>query len=216
MKRFLFITGLSLCIYLIIGCGTGRDGEELPLPPTPPTPVDTVITEPPVEVADSVNIAEWSEIWLGYVQLLENMECLNLKFRKSYMNDIDSEELRGNLVGTWKLLLDHRNVDYGDNLYSKDCSCRSVLYIFDADSMLTVLSDTTEFTSGLFKYTFSGNNLGCIPIDYVQPELSIGGEKLYCQVADEMMLIKSVDYVDEDIEKPIIGRKRRLFFKIKE
>ena len=60
MKRFLFITSLGLCIYLIIGCGTSRDGEELPLPPT----VDTVIPELPDTLPWDVYFRnEWEKVY---------------------------------------------------------------------------------------------------------------------------------------------------------
>ena len=213
MKRFLFITGLSLCIYLIIGCGTGRDGEELPLPPTPPTPVDTVITEPPVEVADSVEVPWWSRLWSGKsVELLENLQCCDLKFRKSdtvyhiggkiEMNFLE----KANIVGTWKLLKD-TDIPYYDSSL-RDFSCRSVLYIFD-DSTLTVVSDTAIIESGIFKYTY---RLEAAFMSEPVSNLIIGKETFHGEVAEPILITFPMNGYPWEFQT---GGKCKTFIKIK-
>jgi hypothetical protein len=210
LQIIFLITGVALFLALA-GCG-GSNGE--PEPPELP-PVDTVVVEPPTEPANTVYIPEWSYFWLGYeTSLKANMECINLIFMES--NNAESREMRkGNIVGTWKLLIQYDYPPYPEERYTTDYSCRSVLYVFDADSTVTVSSDTTMIPSEVFKYAFSGNAFGCFPT-YEIPELSIGEEEFACQVADQMMNASCVNYVDGDRTKPLGVSKERIFFKIKD
>jgi hypothetical protein len=217
--RFI-IASIGLCL-LLAGCGKDietRPPWEMPdsmlVKPEPPQIGDTIITEPPTVVPDTVSVPEWSEFWWAdYTSLNANMECLNLAFRQSE-NGEDSEMYFGNIVGTWKLLIQFDPRPYPEASYPTDYSCRSVLYVFDADTTLTVISDTTAIPYGKFKYAFIGNSL-CVGIDLI-PELRIGEEGVFCLVADQMMRTDAVSYMYVDGIKYIESYgERRYFLKIK-
>jgi hypothetical protein len=226
MKRLYIIlltTGVALFLALA-GCG-GSNGEPEPVPP----PADTVVVEEPVVEPPSepsveepvdhpdttyAHVPEWSEFWwANYTSLNANMGCLNLAFRKSD-NAEDPETMSGNIVGTWKLLIQFDYHPESGEPCPTDYSCRSVLYVFDADTTLTLISDTTAIPSGKFKYAFSGN-IFCVGIDLI-PELSIGEEGIFCLVADQMMKTTAVNYIYVDGIKYIGSYgERRYFLKIK-
>ena len=200
MKRIFLITGIGLCIYLA-GCGMGGNGEELP-----PPPVDTIITEPPMEVLDSVDVPSWVQMLYKGMSLsdeLENLECLlNVRVRMRDKDSLFNEQSRANIVGTWKLVQYFNGAGF---LYGfTDCSCRSVLYIFDADSTVTVISDTTAIMSGTFKYSYAYSG--------VYSPMRIGEEEYDCQIADPILLFVPIYRTYGDYAARCAGGG--LFFKI--
>ncbi|MDR2495686.1 MAG: hypothetical protein LBD21_00940 [Tannerellaceae bacterium] len=195
LQMILLTTGVVLFLALA-GCG-GSNGDG---PEVVPPPADTVVTEPPdTIIMPSIYRYE------GLIPRLNSLGCMNNTVVKNATDRTGDD----GIVGKWKLLLTHDPC----TTYLKastDYSCRTVLYEFDADSTLTVISDTTAIPSGKFKYTFGEVSHE----DYMQLEVSIDGRRFSCESLSADMLAYYGSYFHEDGVTRICAL--RVFRKIKQ
>jgi hypothetical protein len=95
------------------------------------------------------------------------------------------------IVGTWKLLLDF---SAGDTI---DRSCNSVIYTFHADGTVTIESGIKEIPGGTFEYEYFYDDPFCplcLPSPDITPNLIIGENKYYCQIAQSWLTTIFVKY----------------------
>ena len=195
LRIILLITGVALFLALA-GCG-GSGNDDGPEPP-----VDTVAVEPP----DTVDVPLRRYLLFDPVNFaLQKLECINVKFTYEGEDTFYTDYgMHAKIVGRWQMLI-YRNgsVMYGPSY--TDFSCRSVIYTFNADSTVTVVSDTTAIQSGTFKYTY--------PYPPFGSPMRIGEEEYdHCHVAEPILTLTPASYSFDDFiaHKPGVG----LFFKI--
>jgi predicted small lipoprotein YifL len=199
--QILFLTTAVALFLSLAGCG-GSNGE----PELPPAPVDTgVVKEPP----DTVYVPSWSNIGFLRGEIVGPYECANVIFKRRSNDYPYDEEAMTNIIGTWKLLL-YNNGSWSYSI-ERDVSCRSVIYRFDADSTVTVISDTTAIPAGTFKYSYK--YIDNWPDNYPDT-LRIGEEEFDCWVVDSMLTFTPVWRISGDVGIHDAGGG--LFIKIKE
>ena len=186
--QIFLITSLMLLSALAGGC----DKDDGRRPPWEIPDSMLVTPEPDPDPMDTVYVSRFSGLWHRELYALNNnLECLKAKFvwRDDSLYD---EKAKGNIVGTWKLLLYDNGSSRPIELLEgyTDCSCRSVIYTFNADSTVTIASDTSVIQSGTFKYSYT-----------FSPRLSpllIGDEEYECQTADPFLSFCRVHYAVSD------------------
>jgi hypothetical protein len=185
MKKILKVLCITVLLQPFAGCEKYMEGRKMGMP-------------------------QWSYA-RQYLPLLRNLSCQ----RASIVVDDDSEwtldklRLKGIITGRWKLLLDF---SAGNTI---DYSCKSVIYTFDADSTVMIESNVKEIPGGQFEYDYRSDPFChvCLPgPDGVRPNLIIGENKSFCQVAEPWLIVFAVDYVGSD--RGYRGKTERIFCKI--
>ncbi|MDR1197758.1 MAG: hypothetical protein LBK94_01925 [Prevotellaceae bacterium] len=159
---------------------------------------------------EEFKMPEWSNA-IGYISALQSLKCMDaqiLVYDKDW-HEWTSEtfSLKGDIIGTWMLLMDCSKND------TIDYSCESIIYIFNANGIVTIKSNVKEIQSGQFEYAYYTDPF-CPLCDVVNPlpNLVIGTNKSFCQVADTWLTTFAVNYVGENgINR---GEMERIFCKI--
>jgi hypothetical protein len=143
-----------------------------------------------------------------YLPALHQLKCLDAKISIDENDDWSDWMLKENITGTWKLLLDF---NAGSTI---DYSCKSITYTFDANGMVTIESNVKEIPGGRFEYENYEDPFNAFgyPGNFSKPNLVIGENESYCQIADPWMVTFSVKYYGENSR--FRGEAERIFYKI--
>jgi hypothetical protein len=117
------------------------------------------------------------------------------------------------IIGVWKLLLDLSTGDAADR------SCNSVIYTFYADGTVLIESGIKEIPGGTFEYEYFYSDPFCSTCDIINPipNLVIGENKYYCQIAQSWLTTIFVNYsIDKETgkEAPTYGEVEKIFHKV--
>jgi hypothetical protein len=145
-------------------------------------------------------------------------ELSHLKCENAGISTTEEEYVTGSdadIVGSWKLLLDFSAGD------ATDRSCNSIIYTFYANGTVTIESGIKEIPGGTFEYEYFNNGdpfcPTCLPAPDLAPNLIIGENKYYCQIAQSWLTTIFVRYYKEQEtgkEARTYGEVEKIFHKI--
>jgi hypothetical protein len=155
-----------------------------------------------IQRKEELKMPQWSNA-TGYLSTLQDLECMDAQI------SISDDEWRSHsdITGTWMLLLDCSTEDI------IDYSCESIIYTFDANGTVTIISSVNEIQSGQFEYDYYPDPY-CPLCDLINPlpNLVIGANKSFCQVANNWLTTFSVDNIGVDGRNR--GKMEKIFRKI--